>query len=390
MIHFLIHNITKLILLTYYYLKYILNFFKKIFYNVTKGISKKVYKLCFVIIIYLYKIIRFIFILPSNLPYYVYVGFFSLINIIKFIFYYLFVDKDKFIQKTKGLLEKPEKNEIKITINKKGGNRNSLMGAFKTLYMQKKAFKSIVIRDIKSEFIQTRLGPIWFFIMPFIQSTVFYVVFGNVGKMPTEGSNAFFFYIFGLLVWTSYSQASINISYTLVENAGILTKVPCSPILFPFAKAGFRLLQCCINLFVFYIVYICLQGLSAFKLSLLSPLYISLGLAIVMLTALSGGLMAAALSIKKRDFLYLWSYIITALMYLTPIIYPFRALPLKWKYIAAMNPLTSGIEMVRSTMLGLPILDLKFILMGLTTLLVIILISTYFYLTRFRTAMDHL
>ena len=77
-------------------------------------------------------------------------------------------------------------------------------------------------------------------------------------------------------------------------------------------------------------------------------------------------------------------------MYLTPIIYPFRALPVKWKYIAALNPLTSGIEMVRSTILGLPILDLKFILISLCTLLLLIIICTYFYLSRFRMAMDHL
>ena len=386
MIHFLFYNFIKLTVLISFYTK---SFFVLIF-KIFKALFKKLFKWCFHLSVFLIRLLKFIIKLPFNIPYFFCISLLLLFSFSKKFFRLLLDDKDKFIKKTEYYLKKPEKNKLIITVNKKGGNRNSLIGSFKMLYMQKTALKSIVIRDIRQEFIQTQLGPIWFFIMPFIQATVFYVIFGNVGKMPTEGSNAFFFYIFGLLVWTSYSQASINISYTLVENAGILTKVPCSPLLFPFSKAYFRLIQCCVNLVVFYIVYICLQGFSAIQLSFLSPIFIVFGLTITMLTAICGGLIAAALSIKKRDFLYLWSYIITALMYLTPIIYPFRALPLKWKYIAALNPLTSGIEMVRSTILGLPILDLKFILIGLSTLFLLIIICTYFYLSRFRIAMDHL
>ena len=389
MIQFLLYNILKSIIFLYLYTRVIISRFVRILVLI---FSKIPFRYIFYPFVYFYKVITFLLLLPLNLTEYIYIISTVFWKYLKKTVEILFLDKNKFSQKLNELFssQKEKNTSLPVTINQKGGNRNSLIGSFKMLYKQKSALKSIVIRDVRQEFIQTQLGPIWFFIMPFIQATVFYVVFGNVGKMPTEGSNAFFFYIFGLLVWSSYSQASINISYTLVENAGILTKVPCSPLLFPFSKAYFRLIQCCVNLIVFYFVYICLQGFSAIKLSIFSPFFIILGLAIVMLTAMSGGLIAAALSIKKRDFLYLWSFIITALMYLTPIIYPFRALPLKWKYIAAINPLTSGIEMVRSTILGLPILDLKFILMGLCTLFILIIFCTYFYLSRFRLAMDHL
>jgi len=266
--------------------------------------------------------------------------------------------------------------------------RTSLIGAIRLLYKQRQAMLIIVKRDIAQEFIQTSLGPIWFIIQPFMQSVVFYVVFGNVGNMPTEGQSAFFFYMFGLLVWNSYSQASINVGYTLVENRGILTKVPCSPLLFPLCRVLFRSLQCGVNLTVFYAAYIVIHGLGAINITLFNFWMIPFGVLVTMFTALSGGLIAAALSTKKRDFLYMWSYVITALMYLSPIIYPFSVLSPKWQLLAGFNPLTIGIESVRGVLIGAPPLDAQYYGSGLLSLAILFLISLAFFVKRFQNAMD--
>ena len=109
----------------------------------------------------------------------------------------------------------------------------NFLAAIRLLIQQWNGVWVIVLRDIKQEFAHTILGPIWFIIQPLIQSVVFYFVFGEVGRMPTEGKSSFFFYIFGILIWTSFSQISLNNSWTMIHNRGVITKIKTSPFLFP-------------------------------------------------------------------------------------------------------------------------------------------------------------
>ena len=63
------------------------------------------------------------------------------------------------------------------------------------------------------------------------------------------------------------------------------------------------------------------------------------------------GLLLAALTVKFRDIMHLYSVFVTALMYLTPVIYPMNILPEWLSKIVLLNPITNMVMMFRDTIM---------------------------------------
>ena len=59
----------------------------------------------------------------------------------------------------------------------------------------------------------------------------------------------------------------------------------------------------------------------------------------------------AAITVKFRDIMHLYSVFTTALMYLTPVIYPMSILPRWLSIVVRANPITNILIMFRDVML---------------------------------------
>ena len=74
-------------------------------------------------------------------------------------------------------------------------------------------------------------------------------------------------------------------------------------------------------------------------------------LAYLFIFSLGIGLVLAALTVKFRDVMHLYSVFVTALMYLTPVIYSISMLP-KWvQFIVKLNPLTGILTIFRNVVI---------------------------------------
>ena len=70
-------------------------------------------------------------------------------------------------------------------------------------------------------------------------------------------------------------------------------------------------------------------------------------LAMVVLFSFGVGMFLAAITVRFRDVIHLYSVFTTGLLYLTPVIYPMAALPDVVKTIVMINPLTNYLLMFR-------------------------------------------
>jgi lipopolysaccharide transport system permease protein len=77
-------------------------------------------------------------------------------------------------------------------------------------------------------------------------------------------------------------------------------------------------------------------------------------LVILQLAALSlgAGLWLSALTTKYRDFAFLIPFIVQVWMYATPVIYPLSRIPERWRWLAALNPMTVPTEATKLMFLG--------------------------------------
>lgn len=209
-----------------------------------------------------------------------------------------------------------------------------------------------VRRDFVSRFKQTILGPVWLIIQPLLTSLVFTVIFGNIAKLPTDGLPQMLFYMSGTLLWNYFSNCLTGTSNTFIHNAHILGKVYFPRLVIPISLLISNLITVGIQflLYLSFIAYYTSQGMPinvtkwAFALPLLILLMAGLGFGF--------GIIVSSMTTKYRDLTYLVGFGVSLWMYATPVLYPVSAIPEKWQWIAAVNPITPIVETFRVATLG--------------------------------------
>jgi lipopolysaccharide transport system permease protein len=73
---------------------------------------------------------------------------------------------------------------------------------------------------------------------------------------------------------------------------------------------------------------------------------------IAILTALAGGLWLSMLYVRFRDVQVVVPFLIQAWMFLTPVAYSSSSIPLRWRPLMGVNPMTSVVEGFRWAFVG--------------------------------------
>jgi lipopolysaccharide transport system permease protein len=220
------------------------------------------------------------------------------------------------------------------------------------LYDYRDLLTMFVKRDIITQYKQTILGPLWFFIQPALTTVMFMVVFGGIAGISTDGLPQALFYMAGIVNWNYFQQCLTATSNTFIANQGIFGKVyfprlivPLSVVLSNLVRYGIQLL-----LFIGIYVYFILNGTPVRP----NEYLLLLPLLILMLAGLSlgFGILVSSLTTKYRDLTILFTFIVQLWMYATPVIYPLSVMSEKRQWIMALNPVTSIIETFKYATLG--------------------------------------
>ena len=209
-----------------------------------------------------------------------------------------------------------------------------------------------VWRDFVSVYKQTILGPAWHLIRPLFTTIIFTVVFGKIAELSTDGVPPFLFYMIGNVVWTYFATSFESTSKTFVDNSGLLGKVYFHRLTIPISIVISNLIAFGIQFAMFVVVWAIFryngQPVQMTSWALLSPLLL------FMLAGygLGAGIIICALTTRYRDLKHLVTFGIQLLFYLTPVLYPFSAVPENLKWVTALNPLTPIFEAFRFAFLG--------------------------------------
>jgi lipopolysaccharide transport system permease protein len=231
--------------------------------------------------------------------------------------------------------------------------KNSLFEIdFKELWHYRDLFSMFVKRDIITQYKQTILGPLWFFIQPAITTIMYMVVFGGIAKIPTDGLPQPLFYLAGIVCWQYFSDCLNKTSSTFSTNQGIFGKVYFPRLIVPLSTVASNLLRMGIQFILFVIVYVYYIFVGV---SITPNVYILLlPLLVFMLAGLSlgFGILISSMTTKYRDLTLLFGFIVQLWMYATPIIYPLSTMSAKRQWIMALNPITSIVETFKFATMG--------------------------------------
>lgn len=204
-------------------------------------------------------------------------------------------------------------------------------------------------RDIKVRYKQTFLGVAWVIFQPLLSMIIFAFVFGRVVGVPSDGIPYPLFAYAGLLPWTFFSGAVTRSGNSLVGSANLITKVYFPRLIIPGAAVAAGLVD-------FAIAFVLLAALMVYYAVPLGLGLLILPVLVLLTTllALGFGMWTSALNVKYRDVAHILPFMMTLGMFASPIIYPASIVPVKWRWLFELNPLTGIIEGYRSALFGGP------------------------------------
>ena len=210
-----------------------------------------------------------------------------------------------------------------------------------------------VRRDFIANYKQTILGPLWFVAQPLITTLTYYIIFGNIAKLSTDGTPGVVFYMAGTTIWGYFSQTLTSVSTVFTANAHIFGKVYFPRLTMPLSIVISNLVRFGIQ-FALFLVFWAYFLFSSHALHphwsaiLLTPVL----LVLMGLLALGLGIIFSALTTKYRDLAMLLTFGVQLLMYAAPVIYPLSSVPAQYKWAILANPITSILETFRFAFLG--------------------------------------
>ncbi|MCI6640019.1 MAG: ABC transporter permease [Pygmaiobacter massiliensis] len=207
--------------------------------------------------------------------------------------------------------------------------------------------KNLTSRDVKVKYRRSALGIIWSVLNPLLMMMVLYVVFSQIfhtmqlNRGEVEVNFAVYL-LTGQLIYNFFSEATQTAMGSVLYNAPLIKKVYVPKYIFPLEKVTFSLVNALFSLIALVIV------LAVTRTPIHpSVLLFWVPMAILYVFNFGVGLILAAATVFFRDIMHLYGVLVTALMYLTPIMYDVDILPEWAKAIIPYNPLYWFVSMFR-------------------------------------------
>lgn len=203
----------------------------------------------------------------------------------------------------------------------------------------------LIKKDFKFKYRRSKLGILWSLLNPLLMISVLSIVFSTL--FARHIPNYTLFLLTGKLMFDFFSESTNTSMRSINGNASLIRKIYVPRYLFPLSKTIFSL----INLFFTMIILFIILLFSSVTLSW-STLLFPLPIIYLFIFAAGVGLLLSSYSVYFRDLNHLYSVVITAWMYLTPIIYPIEIIPDKYRGIVEANPLFYYISLFRDITLN--------------------------------------
>jgi lipopolysaccharide transport system permease protein len=208
-----------------------------------------------------------------------------------------------------------------------------------------------VRRDLLANYQQTVLGPFWILFQPVLTTLVYFVIFGRIAKISTDGSPAFLFYLPGIIIWNFFSDCLTGTMYTFLNNSAVFSKVYFPRLILPLSSIITHAIRLSVQLVLFFIIYL----FYFFRGELGAPtgalLLLPLLILITAAFSLGGGLIVSVFTAKYRDLDYTLQFILRLFMFASPVVFPASIVPERYRILFWLNPLTPVIETFRAACL---------------------------------------
>ena len=203
---------------------------------------------------------------------------------------------------------------------------------------------SLIGKDFKLKYRRSALGVVWSVLNPLLMMCVLTAVFSFMFRFDIE--NYPLYLILGNTIFSLMADSTTGAMNSILDSASLIKKIRIRKLIFPLEKVLFQLVNFCFSLIAVAAVMVFFRIAPTPNILLLPVL-----LVFVFLFSAGLGMLLSALAVFFRDILHLWSVVITAWTYATPLFYPVSILPEWMVAIEQFNPMYHYVTYFRDIVL---------------------------------------
>lgn len=223
-------------------------------------------------------------------------------------------------------------------------------------------------REIESRYRQSILGGLWILVRPLSLVFVFTYIFKAVAQLDSSIAPYPVMVLTGLFCFEYFSSLITRLSNCFLANRSLVERVYCPRIIFPISAILVSLFD---SFFVFTVL---LLLIFAFGVSISSNIiFIPIFILLTTLLGLGIGLVLATVTVWFRDISHLITFVMQAMLLITPIGYETSNLPEHLSTVVDYNPIAKLVDYYRWSFYGAPLnADNQFIFGSTIAILIII------------------
>lgn len=197
----------------------------------------------------------------------------------------------------------------------------------------------LIRRDLVARYKRSVLGVAWTMLNPLGTMLIMTLVFSNLFK-SVESYPVYI--LSGLIVWNFFSQGTNAAMVGLIWGGSLMQRIYLPRTIFGVSAIGTALVNLVIGLVPLTLVML-ITGMPI----PLTMLFLPVSFLLLTAFTLGFGLLLSALAIYFPDVAEMYQILLTAWMYLTPIIYPEEIIPERFLSLYRINPMYWMLKMFR-------------------------------------------
>jgi ABC-2 type transport system permease protein len=202
--------------------------------------------------------------------------------------------------------------------------------------------KHLIARNIKTRYKRSALGILWTMLNPLLMMLVLTFVFSEVFKTSIVSRSYAAYALAGLLLWNFFAQTTTGAMSELIWGGGLLKRIYLPRGIFAVSALGTSLVNLLLSLIPLFIIIV-ITGVPIRAIALVLPGPIIL----TAMFALGVALFLSRIAAYFHDVMEMYQILLTAWMYMTPIIYPKEIIPERFRWLFKINPMYHLMEVFR-------------------------------------------
>ena len=190
----------------------------------------------------------------------------------------------------------------------------------------------LVERDLKIKYRRSVLGYFWSILNPLLMMIILTIVFSTVFRFDIPNYPVYL--LAGQLMYSFFAEATSMALESILDGAALIKKVYLPKFIFPLSRVLSSFTSVILSLCALFLVMV-ITGVEFHWTLLLLPV----AMLYILIFSVGIGFIMSAAVVFFRDLKYLYSVLLTALNYITPIFYPVSIVPPEYKALVMYNPL---------------------------------------------------